>query len=545
MVSVIVDKNQLFKLANVKLNNAELEDALLSIKCSLEAQNAQTNQITIEVTGDRPDMLSVAGIARSLSGIFEKETGLAKQNYLPAKWKLIADEQALKIRPYIASAIVKNAKLNDSLIAEIFNQQEKVAHTLGRKRTKVSVGAWDIEGLVGPIHFRLADDSETFVPLKSNTTMNMEQTIATHQRGKEYGHLLPNGKYPVLADSKKNIIALIPITNSQHSSITTKTTEFGIDAEGTDFQAVNSALSLMCQDFIDLGFSVEKMTVVMPKQTIQTPDTQIRTMEIPLKYIEKRLGFALTFQTAIDCLKKTRLNAIKKNDNLQVQVPSYRSDFMHQADIVEEIALGYGLNNIKPNKLHTFTKGSLSETTLQENLYRDFFVGAGYLEVSNYVLTNSEINNKAKVQEELIEISNPISSDYHGLRTNLISGLLKTISENTHRSYPQKIFEVGKVVYHEPKLEEKIATGTNACCLSAHSQASLSEICSVLYELSLMKRAKLTLKPFNSPQFIENRACIVEWNGMKIGIAGEIHPQVLTDFKIEMPICTFEIKCII
>lgn len=562
MVSITINRKKLFELLGSKapkLSDEKLASELEQVKCGFEAVEEGGDSITLEVTPDRPDLLSVYGIARAMKGRLEIELGAPKQKIRekPAL-QIHAEKEALAIRPVVVGAVVKNIKLSDEEIAQAFQTQEKLDLTLGRKRKRVSIGLYDLDALKPPFYFKAVDASETkFTPLKSEKAMSLKQILEEHPTGREYGHLLAGRhELPVLADSNNEILSLVPIINSVSSAVVPATRNLFIDHTGSDEHACNASLNILCQDFAEMGAEVQKVEVVYPSKTCLTPVTHPQKMSISLSQASKSVGVELSAKQAAQCLEKQRITVEveeKKNKEvLHAKIPAFRGDFMHWADLAEEIAIGFGYNNFEPRAPTTFTRGSLSPNTLKENFVRDFMVGAGYTELSTYVVTREEKVRKAKSTEELAEILNPVSDLYTAVRATILPNLLEVLSENTHAPYPQKIFELGEVIIHHPMLAEKLETKLHLCLVSCHSQANLTEVASVLNELQKRLGKKIVLRKLvekeGGGQFISGRAgeIVLESGegkeGKVVGRIGELHPSVLENFGVQVPASAFEVE---
>jgi len=221
-------------------------------------------------------------------------------------------------------------------------------------------------------------------------------------------------------------------------------------------------------------------------------------------------------------------------------VPAFRADFLHPVDLVEEIALGYGFNKFEPKRPSVFTKGSLSKRTFTETMARDFLAGAGFLECVTYVLSGEDNAFKALQEEKLVRLKNPVSKEYSVLRGSLLPGLLGVLSENTHARYPQKLFEVGEVVERVAR-GEGTRTTVHVAGTSAHANASFTEAASVAAEaLKALAGVKPFLKPSKLKHFLQGRQAALVVSGKPVGAVGEVHPQALENFGLQVPCAAFE-----
>lgn len=523
-----------------KLPLEKLSEELEQIK--VEVGSEKNGLLTVEVTGDRPDLMSAYGIARALRGRLGIEKGIPKIELHRASLKIIAEKDALKFRPVIVGAVVENVSLTHDSIAEIFQHQEKLDFVVGRKRKRVSIGLYDLDCFTPPVRFTTVDAKASFLPLKSTKKMSCPQILSQHPTGIEYAKLLPSKtSFPVLADAKNQILSLVPIINGVSGAVTTKTKRIFIDHTGTDSHACNASLNNLCQDFFDAGCKVSKVTVAYPDGEKTTPDSSPQKMRLSVAETNKVLGSAFTATQISSFLAKQRINSRVAGDWLECEMPAYRADFLHPADLIEEVALGFGYNNFEPKRPSVYTTGKFSATTLLENACRDFMAGAGFTEISTYIITNPPRIAKAKESGEYAEITNPVSDEYTTMRNSLLPGLLDCLSKNTHVPYPQKLFEVGEVVLPNSKLPERMETQIRAACISCHADSNLSEVASVLSNYALSAKKKLFLKKLSSPQFIEGRSAEVNIDAKTVGKIGELHPAVLENFGLTVPATAFEI----
>jgi phenylalanyl-tRNA synthetase beta chain len=148
------------------------------------------------------------------------------------------------------------------------------------------------------------------------------------------------------------------------------------------------------------------------------------------------------------------------SDLVDVHIPPTRADILHQADIMEDVAIAYGFNNLP----HKFPKVSATiGQPLVINKLTDILrleaAMAGWSEVMPLILCSHDENfawlNRKDDGKTAVRLANPKTTEYQIVRTSLLPGLLKTIKENKHHSVPMKIFEVSDVAFKAPELERK------------------------------------------------------------------------------------------
>jgi len=269
-------------------------------------------------------------------------------------------------------------------------------------------------------------------------------------------------------------------------------------------------------------------------------------MRLHVKYANRLLGLRLSEEEAAKCLEKCRLDAVKVGDGvLEVVIPPYRVDILHEVDLVEEIAIGYGYYRLEPSLPPTKTSGEQHPVSRFANTVRQIMIGLGFMEVMNFVLTNERIHYlMMRVKpRKAVKLANPVSAEYSICREWLLPGLMKNLSENKHESYPQRLFEVSDVIKVDLRKETRSKRELHLAAVSAHAEANYTEIRSTLDALFVNLGLKnWMVREAKHPSFLEGRTAQVLCRGRKVGFLGEIHPEVLENFELENPVAALEIE---
>ncbi|MBI4896240.1 MAG: phenylalanine--tRNA ligase subunit beta, partial [Candidatus Aenigmarchaeota archaeon] len=248
----------------------------------------------------------------------------------------------------------------------------------------------------------------------------------------------------------------------------------------------------------------------------------------------------LTAPQAAKLLERIRYGAKAKNNIILVEVPAYRTDILHPFDLVEDIAIAYGYENFMHEIPQVSTIGEETPRTIMNRKIAEILTGLGLLECCTLHLSSEKILNDAMQLQKnnLVKTVNAVNIEYDVVRNALLPMLLKTLSENTHHEYPQKLFELGEVyhVEHNEPIEKN-----NLCIVSCHSKAEFTEMKSMIEALFAGIGKRVSFQEEYHRSFIEGRCATVLVDNKPIGIMGEIHPQVLTNFKLELPVVAFEI----
>ncbi len=532
MPTITLKRKRLLGLVGKPIDNEELSYAISMIGTDLEEINNEN--IIVEVSPNRPDMLSEEGFARALRYFLELEDEIKqyKVNHEDTYYAEI-NKKALKPRPYIAGAIVKNVKdFDEEAFESIINLQEKLHVTHGRKRKVASIGVHDLRKIEFPLKYTCVDENFKFTPLGWEREGSVKEILREHEKGKEYGHLLNEGIYPVWIDNKGDVLALPPIINGCVTAISPETRNFFIDVTGTNERVVNEILNIVVTHLVELGGEVYSFRV----GNSEYPDLSYKRKKVNLDYVNSLLGLNLNMNYIEELLLKMGLGFEKiDNKNFYALVPPYRTDILHPIDIVEDIGIAYGYDKFEPELPNIFTIASLSDETKFEDILRDTFIGMGAIEVLSYHLSNEKIlhENMGIKNKTCIKVIHPMNEEYNALRDSIIPLLLEFLSKNKRYEYKQFIFEIGNVFYKkdgDAKEEKHLAW---AC---ADTKASYEDAKAIVD--ALMRELGLTYKVEEEkcPFYIEGRCAKIIINDKEIGHFGEIHPQIIRNFDLEVPI---------
>ena len=539
MAIVTINKKQFEK--EIGKLDGKMQDRIAMFGTPVE--EITNNELQIEVFPNRPDLLSYQGFKRSFLSFLGKKTKLKEYKIKkPEKnYKINIDSSVKNIRPYTACAIVKKLKFNDDKIKELIEIQEKLHVTVGRKRKKVAIGVYPLEKIKLPITFKaLEPDKIRFTPLESNREMSGLEILQRHPTGRDYAHLLAGKeKFPIFIDADKNILSMPPIINSKLTGkITEKTKEVFIECSGFDFEILSRCLNILITSLADMGGKIYQMEIKYGKKKT-TPNLTTEKMKISLENTNKLLGLNLSEKELKQLIEKMGYNYSKGN----VEIPAWRTDIMHEVDLIEDVAIAYGYENFVPEipKISTIGEENPKETIKRK--FSEILAGLGMLEISNYHLTIkndqfAKMGISKKQEKDFIEVEES-KTEYSILRKDLAHYLLKIFSENIDSEYSQKIFEIGKVF----KLEENISETENLA--AAFAPGNFTEIKQAIEYLFKMIDIEITIaepQTQNSSYFVEGRVAEIKINEKSVGLIGEIHPKILKNWRIRMPVALVEIN---
>ena len=528
------------KLVSGNVSRKQILDVLPFLGLDIESEDG--DKIRIEYSPNRPDYSTEFGVALGLQGLLGIKKGIQKTSIKKkGKFAIKVDSSLTKIRPYVTGIIAKNGTLDSDDIQQLMWMQEDLHDGIGRKRKKSSIGLHDADKISFPLTYTTTSREHRFVPLNSNTEQTIDEILSNTEQGQNYGWVIENAKnIPIILDSKQNTISFPPIINSALTTVTSNTKNILIEVTGIDKDSVEDALSIVMSTLKMAGFEFEELKISGNKNS--TPQLKDRTIIYDPKFTSEILGIDMSLSNMVACMKKCRLDASVKGKKIACIIPRYRFDIFGPMDLVEEIALGYGIANIEPKLSPSTTIGQKNDITIKTELIRKTAVGLGFLEALNASLTSKKIlyNMTKRNSSEIISVLDSKSQEHTILRDSLLPGLLENLSKNIHESYPQKLFESGVVFSKGQPIHESI----NLAVIVAYKDTNYSELKAIMQSLlrTNFKINSKTKTSKNQELFVEGRHADIFVNEKKIGEIGEINTEILETFRIRTSVAGFEIK---
>ncbi|MEM2192480.1 MAG: phenylalanine--tRNA ligase subunit beta, partial [Candidatus Hadarchaeales archaeon] len=456
MPQITVGYRDLCRLLGRRLSVEKLCKHLLLMGIEAEAVG---DQFVLDISHNRPDLLSPEGIARALKGFLGIETGMPEYRVTPSKVIVEVDRSVFGIRPFIAAGVVEDVRLSDEIVASLMQVQEKLHASFCRNRRKASIGVYDLDTIAETIRYTsVLPDGISFVPLDFAEPLTPAEILQQHPKGIAYSKLLQGlPRYPILIDSQGKVLSMPPIVNSEDTRVRPETRRLFIDVTGTDEKIVNRALVLVMTSLAERGFSLKSVKVKYPGKVRRTPTFESARHTVDILRANRYIGISLTGKEMAEILERMRHKVLgREGGRLKILSPPYRFDILHEVDLIEDIAIGYGYDRLEPKIPKVVTTGERHPVEKLSDVVREIMIGLGFSEVLTYTLTNQSSNFEMMMTSgEAVEISNPVSGEYTILRTSLIPSLLAALRENRRNPLPQKIFEVGDVVL----LDDSVETG--------------------------------------------------------------------------------------
>ena len=548
---VITFKYQDLKDLGIDLEKDELINTIPMMASDIEDYDDE--EIKVEFFPNRPDNLSIEGVARSFKGFLGLETGLPKYDIEESGEKVYVSKEVEEIRPHIRFAKIDNVDFSGDKIKYIMDFQENLHWVIGRDRKKVAIGVHNADVVEGPFNYIATEKTENaFVPLEMGEELTPEEILEKNQKGEKYAHLIDKfDKYPLILDKDNKVLSMPPIINGELTKLSEDTKNIIVDVTGTDEKAVNQALNIICSSFAEVGGKIKSMEIVYEDETFVSPDLTPKERNVHVDVANELIGGTdLDAEDVKRLLEGARFDAEILNENeLKVLIPAYRIDILHEVDIVENIAIQYRINNVEAKLPNLATIANEHSWFKSEQTIRELMVGFGFQEVMSLMLTSEKNHFEKMNQEEIdhVQVARPISISGTMIRTSLLNSLMEFLEDNKHEDLPQKIFEIGDVVYMDDENFNKTRTVKKLAGLICHSSANFTEIKSTTSSIVSNLGYSMELSDSQNTSFIAGRVADFTGeskNGQIKGFFGEIAPEVIRNFELEYPVTAFEIEFI-
>ena len=522
-----------------KVSKKQISESLPFLGLDIESEDK--DEVRIEYSPNRPDYSTDFGIALGLQGLLGIKTGSVKFNIKKSnKFSISVMPGVSKIRPFVTGIVAKNGKIDDKTLKQLITMQEDLHFGIGRKRKKSSIGIHDLNSISFPLVYTTVDRNHKFVPLNSEDEVPISEILTSTDVGKDYGSLLGQStQVPLIVDNNQNTVSFPPIINAAVTTITTKTKNLFVEVTGINKEDAEDMLAVVATILQSAGFALESIKISGAKNS--SPKLGTRKLTVDSSLVNQTLGLDLKTSKIISCLKKSRLDASSKGTNIVCTIPAYRFDIFGPMDLVEEVALGYGIQNLEPTMSPSQTIGKTNPVSLQLKSLDRMMTGLGYLESLNSSLTSKKVlyDMTNRDSAKIISVLDSKSQEHTILRDSILPGLLENLSKNIHESYPQRMFETGTVFEIGSQIAEKV----NFSGISAHKDANFTEIKSIVQSaLKVGFGIKVETKTSSDPIFEKGHCASIVLNDVPIGMVGKINSTIVENYKIRVPVVGFELS---
>jgi phenylalanyl-tRNA synthetase beta chain len=510
----------------------------------------------IELTANRSDCLSVIGIAREVAAMMDKELRIKK----PVVKETLTEEPVIEIEeknlcPRYSSRILRGVKVQPSDeriqrrlelcgIRSINNIVDATNYVL--LESGHPTHAFDFNRLAGgKIVVRGADKGEKLTTLdgKDHVLTDDMLVIADAKSSVALAGVMGGGNSEIL-DSTKDILLESAFFDPVSIRKTAKALGFRTEASyrferTADWGVTAAALDRVTELVVEsTGALVSKMT------DAYVSIFKDRVINVKPEFISSYLGVSLSIKEVEGFLKRLRFPVVaRREDVLEVKVPTYRSDVSRPVDIAEEIARIYGYNNIPENMYKPpVDADALAPKRDLKSKLRELFTAQGLSEVYNYsFVSREELEKFGCYHDGVIALSNPLSGDASVLRNRLFPGLLRNMEYNVKSAWKEtvRLFEIGRSFERNGKaMQEKPIAGF---VIAGPGIDYYHATAIVEWVLKRLGKGVLDFKPSKLGFLHPKNGADLLWNSQPLGFVGEVHPQIVRALELRHPVYLAEL----
>ena len=518
--------------------------------------------LDIEIFPNRPDLLSAETLSLAMRGFLHNQPTLANESLESSGITLSVEPELATIRPVILGAVVRGLDMvdddeMDGFIKQLMDHQEKLHFALGRGRRRASIGVHDLTTLKPPFTVKAVERSHSFIPLAMEHAMTIDEILASHPKGVDYAHLLDGmEKVPIIEDAEGAVLSFPPIINGVHPTVQSSTRDLFIDATGWDRRACESCLMLVALQAKERGGTLQTIQIIdcHGEQEVLPNWTPVHH-RVPARLITTILGRELSDDELSNAMlrmggtytgrspatsdeispSKSMQYASEGEDMFGFDMPRWRFDLLHPVDIVEDIAIGHGYedlgNDVPKAPMNAIPR---PDDNLRRRI-RTSMQGMGFMQIQSLTLSNDEdqFNRmRWKPFNEITRITNPITLEHTMMRHFLLPGLLRLLATNRHHDLPQSVYELGTVV-RDHKNMDRLAFLTaerigGFASIRGRIQAFLRDIGA--------ENVVIEPLPDNEGPWLAGRSAKILLDGEWVGCFGEIDPSISQIFELLVPL---------
>lgn len=507
--------------------------------------------VEFEITPNRPDCLSVIGLAREVAVAFHKSLNLHTpvvkgcgddiHNYLSV------EVQNKELCPRYVARVVKNVKVGTSprwmrerLRASGVRPIDNIVDITNYVMLEYGqpMHAFDIEYVKGSkIIVRNALSGETLTTLdgvERNLTENM-LVIADEEKASAVAGVM-GGEHSGITEGTHTVVFESACFKGSSVRVTAKklgmrTESSGRFEKGLDAQNCLPAIQRACE-LVELLGAGEVVDGVID---IDNTGYQPTVLHLDAEWTNRFLGTDISEERMKQILTDLHFGV---NGN-EITVPSFRADVEHKADIAEEIARIYGYNNIPTTTAKGSPQGKYSEYQKFEQKINQTMLAQGLYEIMTYSFVSPKQYDKIRLPKDdpkrkSVVITNPLGEDTSIMRTNAIPSMMDILSKNyNNRNGAVSLYEIGNE--YLPVEGEALPDEIPNLVLGMYGENkdffTLKGVVENLLELLDIEDYDVTACA-EDPTFHPGRCAILSKDGEEFGIIGEVHPLVCKNYEI-------------
>lgn len=507
--------------------------------------------VEFEITSNRPDCLSVIGLARETAATFNTKISVPAPSFKGIDGN-IADYLQVDIKNtdlcrHYCAGVVKNVKIEPSPrwmrerlrasgVRPINNFVDITNYVMLEYGQPMH--AFDLRFVEGNhINVRNAVNGEKIVTLDGVERTLTDQMLVIADAAKPVAVAgIMGGEYSGIMEDTDTVVFESAYFTPVQVRRTSKKLGLRSDASARYEKGVDPLISMTClerafQLVEQLGAGKVIRTVIDRDYSDKTP----ASVEFSADWINNFLGTDIPEKDMIEYLERLEF----KVENGRVYAPSFRIDIECKADIAEEVARIYGYNNIPSTEFRGVAKAELTKEQKFAKKIQNTMAALGAYEIATYSFVSPRYFDKIKLPADsrlrkAVTITNPLGEDTSIMRTTTIPSMLETLAFNYNsRNEFACLFEIGKEYIitdgkELPDEPQRLTVGMYGDNFDFFTLKGIID--ELLSEMGIFGTDYVRTSDSNAfdekSALHPGRSAVILKDGSPIGIIGEIHPDV-------------------
>ncbi|MDX9918163.1 MAG: phenylalanine--tRNA ligase subunit beta [Gudongella sp.] len=514
--------------------------------------------IEFEITPNRPDCLSILGMARETAATFGWE-----MKYPEISVNADVDE----INDFTNGIFVETPNCT-RYYSRVIKDVKIGASPLWLQTTLMNAGVRPINNIVDVTNFVMLEMGEPMHAFDLDRLNGRKIIVRQAEKGEilttldgvlrnltEDDTVIADGEMPIgLAgimggfDSEitpATTTVLLEGANFSSSNTRLSSKRFGLRTEastrfekGIDPEMCSIAVERACQLIEEIGAGVVVKGHIDVDQSVR----EVRTITLRPSRAEMLLGVEIDVDKMVEYLERLEFKAEYKDGVIVAEVPSFREDVEGEADLIEEVGRIYGFHRIESKPLvGGLSRGERPYNKQLELIVKDIMQGAGFNEVMTYSFISPKAYDKLNLSDDsplrqYIRLLNPLGEDYSTMRTTLMPAMLELLSRNEKRGTEEVLaYEIGYVFMPKALPVTELPDEKQVLSIGLYGDKDFY----YLKETLLLVLKRLGIKDIrfkrlsNNPSFHPGRTAEVFAGEVPLGYFGEVHPDVLSNYDIK------------
>ena len=538
------------------------EELPLGTDC-IELFELNEEVIEFEITPNRPDCLSIIGMARETAATFDMKLN-SPEIKIETEVENISDYfngisiETDKCKRFY-TRVLKNVEIKPSPmwlqnalmaagvrpISNIVDLTNYVMLEYGQP-----LHAYDLKDLSGErIIVRQATEGEVVKTLdgKDRTMTADDMLIADGEKAIGIAGVMGGFNSEVKPDTTTVVLEganfdpkSVRLSAKRSNLRTEASNRF---SKGIDANYAKTAVDRVCQ----LAEAIGAGEVVAGCSDVNNAEETIKTVELRPERARMLLGVELSDDTMVDYLNRLEIPSELVDGKIISQVPSFRIDITIEADLIEEIGRLYGYNNIESKAISgNMTRGRKPEYRDAMQKSKEVLKGIGYNELMTYSFISPKAFDKIELREDdsnrdYIKLLNPLGEEFSVMRTTLVPNILDVFQRNINRSVPEMFgYEFGNTFQ---KTSEELPLELMKLIVGFYGEKDfyfLKESVELVLD-SLGVSGLRVERETENPLYHPGRCARLYSGDVDLGYIGEIHPNVLSNYEIKKKVYISEL----